>query len=70
MSKTKAQLENQVQKLEQQVELLESQIELGDGNEAEKVPEIDHSRPVESRQERQNRLRSRHMRQELATLSG
>ena len=68
MSKTKAQLEDQIEELENQVAELELQLESGNGAD-EQVPEIDHSRPAESQQERQNRLRSRHVRQELAALT-
>lgn len=64
MSKTKAQLEVQITELENQVADLELRLEAGDD---EEIPEHGHSRH-ESRQERQNRLRSIHMEDELQTL--
>lgn len=66
MSKTKAQLEVQIEELESQVAELELQLEAG--GEAEEIPEHGHSRH-ESREQRQNRLRSLHMQDELETLS-
>ncbi len=66
MSKTKAQLEVAIEELEGQVAELELRLESGDG---EEIPEHGHSRH-ESREQRQNRLRSLHMQDELESLSG